>query len=134
MDKMAARYALMLGFCCYLLGVGLALRVSAHSLVVAYAAAILFGLGFGWTFIAVYTVVGHFYGSAAYPKLSGMMALISSVTAAPSSAIGGKLFDTYGSYTPAFELIGLVTLVAMVTLVFATMPQRETSLPAHPAI
>ena len=123
MDKMAARYALMLGFCCYLLATVLAIRVNAHALLVANAAAILFGLGFGWTFIAVYTVVGHFYGQAAYPKLSGMMALITSVTAAPSSAIGGKLFDSYGSYTPAFELIGLVTLVAMVALVFATMPE-----------
>ncbi len=123
MDKMVARYALMLGFCCYLVAVGLALRVSAHALLVADAAAILFGLGFGWTFIAVYTVVGHFYGPAAYPKLSGMMALISSVTAAPSSAIGGRLFDAYGSYTPAFELIAVVTIVAMATLALATMPQ-----------
>jgi len=130
---MAARYALMLGFCCYLAGMFLALRVSAQAVSVAYVAAILFGLGFGWTFIAVYTAIGHFYGPAAYPQLSGMMALISSVTAAPSSAIGGKLFDAYGSYTRAFELIGLVTVLAIAALVFATMPQ-PTAVPAEESL
>ena len=127
MDKMAARYALMLGFCCYLAGMFLALRVNAQAVAVAYTAAILFGLGFGWTFIAVYTAIGHFYGPSAYPQLSGMMALISSVTAAPSSAVGGKLFDAYGSYTAAFELIGLVALLAIAALIFATMPQPTAS-------
>jgi cyanate permease len=86
-------------------------------------ATVLFGVGFGWTFVAVYTVVGHFYGHAAYPKLSGTMALLSSVIAAPSSAIAGKLFDVYGSYAPALEVIGGLSIVGIVALAFANMPQ-----------
>jgi MFS family permease len=123
MDKIVARYALMLGFCCYLLATVLAIRLTGHSVLMADAAATFFGIGFGWTFIAVYTVVGHYYGPVAYPKLTGMMALLSTVIAAPSSAIAGKLFDIYGHYAPALELVGLLSCVGVAALAFATMPR-----------
>ena len=122
-DKIPARYALVLGFPCYLIGAYLSIGVSAHSILAADAASVLFGVGFGWTFVAVYTLVGHFYGPAAYPKLSGVLALLSSAIAAPSSAISGKLFDAYGSYTPAFELIGMIGLVGIIAGGFAMIPR-----------
>jgi MFS family permease len=126
-DKIKARYALVLGFSCYLIGVYLALRVSAHAILTADAASVLFGVGFGWTFVAVYTLVGHFYGPAAYPKLSGVLALLSSTIAAPASAISGKLYDVYGGYTQALELIAVISLVGIVAGGFATMPRpRQT--------
>jgi MFS family permease len=125
-DKIPARYALMLGFCCYLSGTWLATRVDSDAIIVANIAAALFGLGFGWTFIAAYTSVGHFYGPGPYPKLTGMLALISSTIAAPSGAIAGGLFDLYGNYKPALELIGVVSLAGMVAAAFAKMP-RTTS-------
>lgn len=122
-DKIPARYALMLGFCCYLSGAYLAIRVASDTIFLANAAAMLFGIGFGWTFIAVYTSMGHFYGPGPYPKLTGMLALLSSVIAAPSGAIAGKLFDSYGNYTPALELIGLISLAGMVAVAFAKIPR-----------
>lgn len=125
-DKVSARYALMLGFACYLIGVYLAIRVSAHAILAADTASVLFGIGFGWTFVAVYTLVGHFYGPAAYPKLSGVLALLSSTIAAPSSAISGKLFDIYGSYEPALKLIGFIALIGIIVGGFAIMPQPST--------
>jgi MFS family permease len=76
-DKVSAGYALMLGFACYLIGAYLAIRVSARAILAADSASMFFGIGFGWTFVAVYTLVGHFYGPAAYPKLSGVLALLS---------------------------------------------------------
>src|SRR5207302_10538690 len=51
MDDMEGRYAFMLGVCCYFLGSILAVRVSPEALWIAYSAAILYGAGFGWTFI-----------------------------------------------------------------------------------
>jgi MFS family permease len=122
-DKIPARYALMLGFCCYMSGAYLAIRVASNTIFLANAAAMLFGIGFGWTFIAVYTSIGHFYGPAPYPKLTGMLALLSSVIAAPSGAIAGGLFDLYGNYKPALELIGLISLIGMAAVAFAKMPR-----------
>lgn len=76
MDRMAARYAFMLGLCCYFLGSFLAIRVSADALWIAYGAALLYGLAFGWTFICLNTITGNYYGPAAFPKLSGVVYLI----------------------------------------------------------
>ena len=127
-DKIPARYAFMLGFCCYVSGAWLAVRVDSGAMMLANIAAILFGVGFGWTFIVAYTSIGHFYGPGPYPKLTGMMALLSSTIAAPSGAIAGGLFDLYGNYTPALELIGVVSLAGMVAAAFAKMPRTTSNI------
>lgn len=122
MDRMVARYAFMLGLCCYFLGSFLAIRVSADALWIAYSAAILYGAGFGWTFICLNTVTGHFYGPAAFPKLNGMQLVLGAIFCSPAGFLGGKLFDLYHSYKLAFEINSLVAAVGIVALFFATMP------------
>jgi MFS family permease len=123
MDRMVARYAFMLGLCCYFLGSFLAVRVSADALWIAYSAAILYGTGFGWTFICLNTVTGHFYGPAAFPKLNGMLLLLAAVFCSPAGFLGGKLFDIYHSYTLAFEVNSVIAAVGIVALFFARMPE-----------
>jgi len=122
MDRMIARYAFMLGLCCYFLGSFLAIRVSPDALWIAYTAAILYGTAFGWTFICLNTITGHFYGPAAFPRLSGMLLVIAAVFCSPAGFLGGKLFDTYHSYKLAFELNSLVAAAGVVALFFAKMP------------
>jgi MFS family permease len=122
MDRMAARYAFMLGLCCYFLGSVLAIRVNPHALWIAYLAAILYGTGFGWTFICVNTATGHFFGPSAFPKLNGLMLLLTAVFCSPAGYIGGKLFDLYGNYTLAFEINILISAAGVVALFFARMP------------
>jgi MFS family permease len=122
MDRMVARYAFMLGLCCYFAGSVLAIRVNPHALWIAYAAAILYGTGFGWTFICVNTATGHFYGPAAFPKLNGLVLLLTAAFCSPAGFIGGKLFDVYGNYTLAFELNILIAAAGVIALFFAKMP------------
>ncbi len=76
MDTMTARYAFMIGLCCYVVGSFAALRVGPDSLMIADAAAVLYGMAIGWTFTCMTTCVAHFYGPAAFPKLTGMMLLL----------------------------------------------------------
>ena len=133
MDRVPARYAFMMGLCCYILGSVLAIRVNAHALWIAYIAAILYGTGFGWTFICVNTATGHFYGPSAFPKLNGMVLLLTAVFCSPAGFIGGKLFDLYGNYTLAFEINLLIAAVGIIALFFATMPTlpaMDTSVPS----
>lgn len=122
-DKMAARFAFMLGIGCYVVGSFLAMNVSASTLVIAFIAAVLYGTGFGWTFVCLNTMTGNFYGPAAFPKVNGSVLLISALCCSPAGIIGGKLFDMFQSYTPAFELILGICAAGIVTLLFATMPQ-----------
>lgn len=125
MDKMAARFAFMLGICCYFVGSFLAINVTASTLMTAFIAAILYGAGFGWTFVCLNTMVGNFYGPVAFPKVNGMILLISALACSPAGLVGGKLFDMFKSYTPAFELNVGICVIGIIALIFATMPQPK---------
>src|SRR5205823_5695155 len=123
MDAVEGRYAFMLGFCCYFLGSFLAMRVSPETLWIAYSAAILYGTGFGWTFICLNTVTGNYYGPMAFPKVSGMMLVLAALFCSPAGYLGGKLFDLYHSYKLAFEVNSAVAAIGIVALSFARMPE-----------
>jgi len=118
-----ARCAFILGLCCYFAGSLLALRVSPEAMWIAYAAAILYGTGFGWTFVCLNTVTGHFYGPAAFPKVNGMVLLLTAVFCSPAGFIGGKLFDLYGNYRLAFAINMMIAAIAIVALLFAIKPE-----------
>ena len=122
MDLLPARYAFMLGLCCYFAGTVLALRVDAHALWIAYAAAILYGAAFGWTFVCMNTVTGHFFGPAAFPKVNGMVLVLTGLFCSPAGVIGGKLLDVYGNYALAFRINMLIAAAGIVALFFAKMP------------
>jgi MFS family permease len=127
MDKMPARYAFMLGICCYFVGSFLAISVTANTLMVAFIAAILYGAGFGWTFVCLNTMVGNFFGPAAFPKVNGMMLLLSALLCSPAGIIGGKIFDAFKSYEMAFNLNIAICIVGIVALFFATLPQKTAA-------
>jgi MFS family permease len=122
MDRMPARYAFMLGLCCYFAGSVLALRVSPDALWIAYAAAILYGTGFGWTFVCLNTATGHFYGPAAFPKVNGLVLVLTAIFGSPSGVIGGRLFDLYGNCTLAFAINMAIAAVGIIAMLFATKP------------
>jgi cyanate permease len=88
----------------------------------AYSAAMLYGAGFGWTFISLSTITGHYYGPAAYPKLSGMLLVLAAIFCCPAGYLGGKVFDLHRSYSLAFEINTLVAAAGIVALYFARMP------------
>lgn len=123
MDVMTARYAFMSGFICYFLGSFLALRISPDTPMIGYVAAVLYGAGFGWTFICLNTCTAHYYGPAAFPKLNGMMLLLTSSLASPAGVIGGRIFDIYGSYDRAFELNVIIAAIGVLAMAFATLPR-----------
>jgi len=130
MDTMTARYAFMIGLCCYLVGSLAALRVGPNALPIAYAGAILYGLGIGWTFTCMTTCVAHFFGPEAFPQLAGMMLLLTSGGASPAGIIGGKIFDVYGSYARAWELNIVIAAIGIVAMTFATLPRSRSEMRA----
>lgn len=127
MDRMPARYAFMLGLCCYFVGSALAMILTKDTLFMAYTAAVLYGAGFGWTFVCMNTVTGNFYGMKAFPKLNGMVMMLSAIICSPAGVIGGKLFDMFKSYNPAFELNIAIGVVGIIALVFAKMPKAPNA-------
>ncbi len=131
MDTITGRYAFMIGLCLFVIGSFLAIEVNASSLGIAFGAAILYGLAFGWAFTCMNTCTAHFYGSAAFPKLNGTMILLTSVLGSPAGFIGGKIFDMYGSYARAFELNALLAVIGIVAMAFAKMPSPQNAIVAE---
>jgi MFS family permease len=125
-DTMAARWAFLIGLCSYLVGSLAAMRVGPDALLIANAAAVLYGLGIGWTFTCMTTCIAHFYGPTAFPKLAGTLLLLTSGGASPAGWVGGRIFDLYGGYARAWQLNMLVTMVGIIAILFATMPHHRT--------
>lgn len=132
MDKMSARFAFMIGLCSYFAGSVLAVEVRINPLPFAFAAAILYGVAFGWTFVCLNAITANFYGPAAFPKLNGMMMLLTGVACSPAGFVGGAVFDKFGSYTAAFELNMAVAALGILTLSFATTPRPREAIGAGP--
>jgi MFS family permease len=128
MDTITGRVAFIIGLCLFIVGSFLALEVNPNALGIAFAAAILYGLAFGWTFTCMNTCTAHFFGAVAFPKLNGIMILLTSVIASPAGYIGGKIFDRYGGYARAFELNALLAVVGIIAMAFATMPRPRNAL------
>jgi MFS family permease len=134
MDKMTSRYVFMLGLCCYIIGYLMEMYVSANSVILAYIAAIFIGAGFGWTFVVVNTIPGHYYGPKSFAKINGTFITASSVLSSPIGLIGGMLFDTYKSYTVAFWFCIATCVVGIIALLFAKMPQPPVVKPQAAAV
>jgi MFS family permease len=122
MDTISGRVAFILGLCVFVVGSLLAIRASADALAIAFAAASLYGVAFGWTFTCMNTCTAHYFGAGAFPKLNGTMIFLTSVTASPAGALGGEIFDVSGGYARAFELNVVLTLVGIAAVAFAKIP------------
>ena len=127
MDKITARYAFMMGLGCYVVGSILAISVSANALPTVFAAAILYGVAFGWTFVCLNAITARYYGQTAYAKLNGMMLLLTGVACFPAGFIGGAVFDRFGEYTAAYVLNMTLAIVGIIALSFATAPERSSA-------
>jgi MFS family permease len=125
MDTISGRVAFIMGLAIFILASFLALAVKAETLVVAFAAASLYGVAFGWSFTCMNTCTAHFFGTRAFPKLNGTMIFLTSVIASPAGAIGGKIFDVSGGYARAFELNAGLAAVGIVAMLFARMPEPD---------
>lgn len=123
MDALKARTAFVVGLCVYFIASYLAVIVRPDAARIAYLAAFLNGAAYGWAFTCVGTMVAHYYGPRAFPKLYGMMTLLISTIASPAGAVGGRIADLYGSYTRGFELNALMAAIGIVAILFAAMPK-----------
>ncbi|MGB9070885.1 MAG: MFS transporter [Candidatus Acidiferrales bacterium] len=122
MDYLNARAVFVLGASLYFVSSYLAFTSRADTLMLAYIASLLQGIAYGWTYSCTNTMIGHYYGRKAYPKLSGMYILLTSCGASPAGWAGGKILDVYGSYGKGFELDAVLTAIGILAILFAAMP------------
>jgi len=133
MDYLNARLVFILGGSLYFFSSYLAFTSNAEALTLAYVASALQGIAYGWTYSCTNTMVGHYYGRKAYPKLSGMFIFLTSAIASPAGYVGGMIFDRYGSYAKSFELDAVLAAIGILAILFATMPMPRETVPVRVA-
>jgi MFS family permease len=119
--KKYMRYLVMLGMAIAALGMFIFTRVS--SLYSAWAFAIVFGLGNG-TFLGIEAQLrGRYWGRKAYATIGGIIFPFMLIPGIIAPVYAGWIYDTTGSYTTAFNMILLMSILAVIVMFFANPPK-----------
>lgn len=88
----------------------------------AYASTIAIGLGFGASYISIVLVFSKFFGRAAFAKTAGTRILITGIFGSLAPWLTGLVFDSTGSYQPAFIAIVAISLAGAVGSLMVKAP------------
>lgn len=116
--------------------VGVAGLLFATTPVMAYAATIAIGLGFGASYITITVVFSNFFGRRAFATTTGTRFLVTGTFNALAPGIAGAVFDSLGTYQPAFIGMMVVSGIGAVASFVArppTEPQPEAAVAASAA-
>ena len=87
-------------------------------------ALILFGLGWGGLYTMIQLLAVNFFGLSAAGKILGTITLLDATTAGLGIWLAARIFDVTGSYKPAFQLIFVLIVLALLA---ATLVRDERS-------
>jgi sugar phosphate permease len=116
-DFMDKRYLFLISFA--LMGSGMLVLMNARDMVMTYIFIALFGIGFGSTVPLMAAMRAEYFGRAALGKIQGFMSPVTMFAGAIGPFTAGYLFDKTGTYRTAFLIMGLVTFLGGVIMLFA---------------
>ncbi|MFC1943742.1 MFS transporter [Chloroflexota bacterium] len=119
--KEQLRYWAMLGHAMEAIGIFFLIKATSMSWVWAYV--ILSGLGNGASMAITSPLRGRYWGRKAFGTIAGTIAGFSTVAGIVSPIYAGWAYDTTGSYTSAFTIILILTVISIVVMFFATPPK-----------
>ena len=79
-----------------------------------FAAAIIIGIGWGGLFTLYNMLAVNNFGLREIGRINGSISLLEAVGVGIGSWLAGKLFDIYGNYQVAFEMVAGAVLIAIV--------------------
>ena len=91
----------------------------------ATGAAALIGLGFGMAYISQAATFARFFGRRAFATTTGMRLLIGALFSASMPAFAGWVFDTQGTYAPAFIGFAVLTMAGSAVAFMLRPPVRR---------
>lgn len=83
----------------------------------------LYGVGHGALFVIPSPTVARYFGMRAHGQIFGTVIFSGTLGGAVGPTLAGWIFDTWGSYTPAFLILAACALVAIVLVL--TLPKPE---------
>jgi MFS family permease len=107
--------------------VSLIILLTSHNLILIYVHSVLFGISNGAIGTANFTIVGSYYGRENFARIQGVVAL-GVVLQAAGPAVAGAIYDNSGTYTPAFILSAVVTVIGLVCAFLARPPKSTETI------
>ncbi len=114
--------------CLALMAAGISVLMTVNSLPFIYLYTTLCGIGYGGILVLVPVILGAYFGRAHYARIFGWTAPIMAVFGAGSPLVAGFIYDTTGSYTPAFWIALALLGVGMVCALLARPPKPPVTM------
>jgi cyanate permease len=107
--------------------IALAILLTTQNIILIYLYSILFGISNGAIGTAKFSIGGSYYGRESFSRIQGIIAL-GLVLQAAGPVVGGAIYDRAGSYSLAFIIITIVTVIGLICAFLARPP--KLSVPA----
>ena len=132
-DRIGGKRGLVLCFLPLIAALLALLAIDQPSLL--FVAALAYGFGHGGLFTIIAPTIAEFFGTRAVGAIFGTVVFFGTIGGAIGPILAGRIFDTTGSYTPAFmTLAGMAVLglVLVLSLPRAGRPDARVPEPIRP--
>ena len=103
--------------------IALTILVAAKDLSFIYIYAALFGLSTGALFTALPTFIGAYFDRERYARVLGVIFPSQVFAQAVAATSAGAIFDATGSYTTAFAIVILISIIGLISAFSARPPK-----------
>lgn len=128
-ENIAPKYIVAAGL--VLQAVGSLMLAFADTTVLQYASALIFGTGWGFTYVAGTVVLLDYFGGTTGSKILSIVWFLVSVAAAGPIA-AGMIADRYGTFAPIFILYAGMLSVLAIPIFMMRRPVGQASISAPP--
>jgi len=113
----------------FAIGVIILMNVKALPGTCLYLYALLSGVSYGGLIVLKPVMLGAYYGRAHYAQILGWCTLLVTLFGAAGPLLAGVIYDTTGSYMPAFVIAVALVGVGLVCALLAQPPKPRITLP-----
>jgi len=127
-DRIEPRYLFAFGSLCTLIGGILFWFVSPEKVWVAYLYPLLAGFGFGAAYVCIPTITGNYWGTEAFPGVTGLISPMSMLIQGSAAPLAGLVYDRQGTYLTIMIVSWLAVAVGFAAMIFCRPPKRAKAL------
>jgi MFS family permease len=102
--------------------VGMVILLFTESLLMVFAYVTVVGIGMGATLVAIMNLIPLYFGKTHYPKIVGYTVPFTTIIGSFGAPLAGRIYDTSGSYTWAWQAAILCLIISLIFLLLARPP------------
>jgi MFS family permease len=121
-DRIGGRMVMALA--CVIIGASLLGMSVLRSIPAFYGLAAVFGLGFGAFVSSMSPLAAQLFGLGHHGVIFGVATFGATIGGGLGPLMAGAIFDSTGTYAPAFVITGLLSLVAFAAVLLLRAPRR----------